>query len=186
MRWEWVGAHCSQAPVAIRRDPIIAAMQKLLGMAVLLVPVAAAAEVYRCTQDGRTVYTDRPCSAEAAPADLPPIHLTPAGKSADLAADHDARIRKGRERRDAADAKFVQAEQARQERAKTIRQAIIDRRAIVGMSASELDSALGAPDARSGKDGRERWIWNENDHRLTVTLRDGRVTAISKQESRKP
>ena len=160
-------------------------MWKLLGMAVLLVPVAAVAEVYRCTQDGHSVYTDRPCSAEAAPADLPPIHLTPAGKSADLAGEHDARIQRGRERRDAADAKFVQAEQARQAREKKIRAAIIDHRAEVGMSASELHSALGAPDARSGESGRERWTWNENDHRLTVTLRDGRVSAISKQENRK-
>ena len=154
-------------------------------MAVLLVPVAAVAEVYRCTQDGRTVYTDRPCSAEAAPADLPPIQVTPAGKSANLAAEHDARIREGRERRDAADAKFVQVEEARQARAKKIRKAIIDRRAEVGMTASELDSALGAPDARSGEGGRERWTWNENDHRLTVTLRDGHVTSISKHENRK-
>ena len=53
------------------------------------------------------------------------------------------------------------------------------------MSASELDSALGAPDQRSGDNGRETWTYLEDGRRLSVKLRDGRVTAISKKEDRK-
>lgn len=160
-------------------------MRNPLWLAVLLWPLAAPAEVYRCTREGQTVYTDRPCQAGALPAELPALHLTPAGREADLAGQHDQRIEEGRQRRDAADAAFLKSEAERQARAKKIRQAIIEHRALVGMSASELDSALGAPDRRSGEGGTERWIYDEFDHRLTVSLRDGLVTSISKKENRK-
>ena len=73
----------------------------------------------------------------------------------------------------------------KQARAQRIRAAILDHRAEVGMSASELDSALGAPDQRSGDNGRETWTYLEDGRRLSVKLRDGRVTAISKKEDRK-
>lgn len=162
-------------------------MQKSLGLvALLLLPLAATAEVYRCAApDGRVTYTDRPCSTDAAPADLPPLNVTAPGKSADLAGQYDRGLQDGKKRRDAADAKFVKEQGEKQARDKQIRQAIIDRRAISGMTASELNSALGTPDQRSGDNGNERWTYDENDHRLTVTLRDGRVTSISKKENRK-
>lgn len=160
-------------------------MFKLLWLTVLLVPVAATAEVYRCEQDGRVTYTDRPCAADARPADLPPLNVTAPGKSADLAGEYDRRLKDGKSRRDAADAKFVKQQGEKQVRDRQIRQAIIDRRAVRGMTAGELDSALGAPDQRSGENGNERWTYDENDHRLTVTLREGRVTSVSKTENRK-
>lgn len=160
-------------------------MFKLLWLTALLVPFVAAAEVYRCEQEGRVTYTDRPCAADARPADLPPLNVTAPGKSADLSGEHDRRVQDGKRRRDEADASFVKEQVEKQARDKEIRQAIIDRRAVRGMTGSELDSALGAPDQRSGENGNERWTYDENDHRLTVTLRDGRVTGISRKENRK-
>lgn len=162
-------------------------MPKSLGLvALLLLPLAASAEVYRCeAPDGRVTYTDRPCATDSAPADLPPLNVTPSGKSANLAVEHDRRVQEGKQKRDAADAKFVKEQGEKQARDKQIRQAIIDRRAVSGMTVSELDSALGAPDQRSGENGNERWTYDENDHRLTVTVKDGRVTSISKKENRK-
>lgn len=168
-----------------RRGPIIAGMREFLWLAVLLLPVAARAEVYRCVQDGQVTYTDRPCAKDATPAELPPLNVAAPGKAADLAAEHDRAVQAGKQKRDAADAKFVQEQGEKQARAKQVRQAILDHRALTGMTASELDSALGAPDQRSGENGNERWTYHENDHRLTVTLRDGRVTGISKKENRK-
>ena len=165
--------------------PIIAGMHKFLWLAVLLLPVAAPAEVYRCVKDGQVTYTDRPCSKDAAPVELPPLNVTAPGKSANLAAEHDRAIQAGKTKRDAADAKFLKEQGEKQARASQIRQAILDHRALNGMTASELDSALGAPDQRSGENGNERWTYDENDHRLTVTLRDGRVTGISKKDNRK-
>lgn len=155
-------------------------MRKPLWLLALLLPAAAQAEVYRCTQDGRTIYTDTPCAADAAPAELPALN-----RSADLAAEHDRALQEGKKKRDAADARFVKEQAEKQARARKIRQAILDHRAEVGMSASELDSALGAPDQRSGDNGRETWIYQEDGYRLSVKLRDGQVSAISKKEDRK-
>lgn len=145
----------------------------------------AGAEVYKCTVEGKRIYTDRPCSEDRAPADLPPLNLTAPGKSADLAGQYDRGIAEGRKRRDADDAKFVKEQAAKQARANEIRKAIIDHRALVGMTPGELNSALGVPDERRGDNGNERWTYNESDHRLTVTLRDGRVTGISRNANRK-
>jgi len=153
--------------------------------ALLVFSAAARAEVYRCTENGKVTYTDRPCAANATPAELPPLNVTEHGKSADLAAQHDRELQDGRKRRDAADAKFLKEEGEKQARAKRIRQAIIDHRAVAGMTPNELDSALGAPDQRSGDNGNESWTYHEDGYRLTVTLRKGLVTAISKQENRK-
>lgn len=160
-------------------------MRPLLCLLALLLPAAAQAEVYRCTQEGHTVYTDRPCAADAEPAQLPALNRSAAGPSADLAGEHDARIARDKQKRDAADARFVKEQAEKQARAQRIRAAILDHRPEVGMSASELDSALGAPDQRSGDNGRETWTYLEDGHRLSVKLRDGRVTAISKKEDRK-
>lgn len=160
-------------------------MRKPLWLLALLLPAAAQAEVYRCTQDGRTVYTDTPCAPDAAPAQLPVLNRSAAGASADLAAEHDRALQEGKKKRDAADARFVKEQAEKQARAKRIRQAILDHRPELGMSASELDSALGAPDQRSGDNGRETWTYLEDGYRLSLKLRDGQVTAISKKEDRK-
>lgn len=154
-------------------------------LVLLVLSAATRAEVYRCTEDGTLTYTDRPCAAGAAPAELPSITVTQPGRAADLAAEHDRALQEGKKKRDAADARFLKEQGEKQARAKLIRQAILDHRAVTGMTTSELQSALGAADERSGDNGNERWIYIENDHRLTVSLRQGLVTAISKIENRK-
>ena len=77
---------------------------------------AAWAEVYRCTVDGKTVYSDRPCDAKATPLAIPVSPATaPAAVTRDLAkenADTDARIRK----KVAADLAERQAYRAEQDR----------------------------------------------------------------------
>ncbi len=59
---------------------------------------AAWADVYRCTVEGKTVYSDRPCDAKATPlAIAAPAATPPAPVARDLAkenAETDARIRK--------------------------------------------------------------------------------------------
>ena len=49
----------------------------LLLVSLLAVPAADAA-VYRCTVDGKTVYTDRPCGAGAQPHGLSALSTVPA------------------------------------------------------------------------------------------------------------
>ena len=151
----------------------------------LLLPLAASAEVYRCTVEGRTVFTDRPCAANAQPAQLPPLQITEDFDGGDLAKQHDDRIARQKKARDDADAAFVKQHTEQREREARIRAAIIDHEAVPGMTLSQLDSALGSPDQEDRDGSSHRRIYRRADHTVTVRLEDGRVTHVNRSRKKR-
>lgn len=141
----------------------------------LLLATAAHAEVYKCVVAGKTSYTDRPCAAGAEPAALPPLMAVPSRPSADLAAGHDARINRDKASRDKADAAFVKSHAEKTAREKAVRAAIIDHQVVKGMTASEVDSALGSAD-ETLPNGTRRY--RRDGQRTTVTFKDGVVSSV--------
>lgn len=159
---------------------------------VLLLGVSAAhAEVYRCVQNGKTTYTDKPCHAETQPEALPNLTIIkpPPGKR-DLAKDFDERVERERKARDQADREWVREYDARQEKAERVRKGIIERKAVKGMTPQELRQALGDPASTSRSESRrgvtERWVYQlDGGSRQAVTLTDGEVSAISTSKGKR-
>lgn len=155
---------------------------RLMPLLLLLAATTAHAEVYKCTVAGAVTYTDKPCEANAEPADLPPLHAVPGKKSGDLAKQFDERIEKGRSARDKADAVFVKQQAQKTAREKAVRKAIIDHEVIEGMTPSEVQSALGHAD-ETLPDGR--WRYRRDRERITVRFKDGRVSGVSRTSGSK-
>jgi hypothetical protein len=135
------------------------------------------AAVFRCTVEGRALYTDLPCRAGEAPHALPRLGVMPAGDQADLATAHDARRQRLRDAREADDAAWLGAHASRQAQERRMEEAIRQKRAAPGMSADQLRRALGRPDrVERDRDGEERWSYRaEGGRAKTVRLRDGKV-----------
>ena len=68
-------------------------MRPILFIALLFASSTAFAQVFKCSVDGRTVFSDRPCSADSAP-----IDLRPAMGQYDRDAAREAETRTSRER----------------------------------------------------------------------------------------
>jgi hypothetical protein len=156
----------------------------------LLVCGSAAAQVYRCEQDGVVRYTDKPCSSKARPIDLPDPIVMPAGPKADLLGDARRRREAGREARDEADAAFVEAHEARKAEEERLRDARISRTVVEGMSGDDVRRIHGEPAVvskrESGSGSRETWSYAlDGDRRLHVTFSEGRVSSVRMREPKR-
>ena len=157
----------------------------LLTLSGLIACFGARAEVYRCQQDGRTVYTDHPCAANAEPAELPPVTtVAPAAHAKGLADQFDRETRK-----EAAATRRARAETAAQyeqqhARDQAIRKALVEHRVIKGMTPGDVRRVLHAPTRIENEGGvTERWIYDDGGQRRTVVFKDGLVAGDS---TRKP
>lgn len=157
--------------------PVVSALVACgLWMVAASLESSAAAAVFRCTTEGRTLYTDRPCRAGDAPHALPWLGLMPAGPQADLAAEHDDRRERIREARQRDDAAWLEAHSERKEHDRRMEQAIGEKRTSPGMSADQVRRALGRPDAiKRDRQGGEHWTYRDGKKQRTVRLRDGKV-----------
>lgn len=157
-------------------------MRDFVWTLLLFAPAALGASVYRCEQDGRVVFTDRPCSAGAQPLPERSPSVLPGGAAADLAKAHDERRRRANDARRKADAQWLQAHEARKAEEARLRQALVEGRVIQGMTAAQVRQAWGSPDRieRSAQPGvQERWIWRSGKKvTRSVTFRDGRVASL--------
>lgn len=142
----------------------------------------AEAEVYRCEQNGRIVYTDRSCAGGRIerPDPHPPGRLNPAAQRAQ--AD---RIRRWERESASAEAMQRRADQQWLEnhaREKRIADAYQRREIVAGMTTAQIRQLLGTPDRigkSAGAQGREeRWHYpDRGDGRRIVRFREGRVIA---------
>lgn len=140
-----------------------------------LEPVADAA-VFRCTEDGRALYTDRACRAGHPPHALPWVGVVPAGEQADLAGEHDARRERTRASRQRDDAAWLEAHSDRQAHDRSMERAVREKRTAPGMSADQVRRALGRPDSvKRDRKGGERWTYREGKTQRTVRLEGGKV-----------
>jgi hypothetical protein len=163
-------------------------MRMVLGLLPVLfaLPLNASA-VYKCEADGKITYTDRPCASGTEQHALPEAIIIerPAKSERDLAREHDARIRRETAARDQADAEWVKNHEAKKDREKRVRSAIIQKDVIKGMSAGEVRSALGEPGriSRSESHGspKETWTYTANGERRTVNFKNGEVSSVSKR-----
>lgn len=151
----------------------------------------AAAQVYRCEQDGVVRYTDKPCSSKSRPVDLPDPIVVPAGPKADLLGDARRKRQAGREARDQADAEWVAGHEARKADEERLRTARITRTVVEGMSADDVRRIHGEPavvSKRETKSGtRETWSYAlDGDRRLHVGFDgEGRVSSVRMREPKR-
>lgn len=147
--------------------------------------VTAEAAVFRCSVDGQTLYTDRPCRAGDVPHDLPWLGRIPAGEQADLVGDHDARRQRLRESREHDDAAWLEAHAARQAHDRKMERAVREKRTAPGMSTDQVRRALGRPDAiKRDPGGVERWTYREGRKQRTVRFKGGKVVGGERKGSR--
>ena len=151
-------------------------------LAFLLLSASAHAEIYKCVVAGKTTYSDHPCDAAAQPAVLPPLNTIEPKAGDDLAKSYDERLSRDKKARDQSDAAFLKDHAARNARDKAIRKAIIDHRAVKGMTASEVQSALGSADEIL-PDGT--WRYRRDGQRITVRFEDGEVSGVSTTTEKK-
>lgn len=152
-------------------------------------PWCAQAQIYRCAKDGVTVFSDKPCGADAKPAQLPPAVVIPAGPRIDLLREAEQREqREGKVQEKAARAEQVwqdnhAAEQAEAER---IREARVGREVVDGMTPADVRRVLGEPMLVSQNGARETWSYAEREgKRIHVTFIDGRVSGVRTRENKK-
>ena len=148
----------------------------------LLLSTSAHAEIYKCVTAGKTLYSDRPCDAAAQPATLPPLNTIQPREGDDLVKSYDERLSREKKARDASDATFVKDHAEKTARAKALRTAIIDHRAIKGMTPGEVESALGSAEEKLS-DGS--WRYRRQGQRITVGFKDGQVSSVSTTSEKK-
>lgn len=163
----------------MNRHPVAAILLLLL-----VVANSARAEVYRCQQNGQTVFTDRPCG-EQAPLALPPPTVV-APEDADLARSFDERIRRGREQRDAADSRWLEQHEERRATEERIRSARVNGYVTAGMTPADVRQVLGPPDRVRSGEGGERWTYDGNAGTAsTVVFRDGVVADVQERRRKR-
>ncbi len=150
-----------------------------LVFALLVLPTAAHAGVYKCSLEGRVVYTDHPCYSDAPELELaPPIGEAAPDNTptdAELARRYDAELAAQKARRKRADATFLRQHEEGKARAAAIRKAVIERRVIVGMDAAQVESAIGSPTSRE----QGRWVYVLAGQRTIIRFgTDGRVQRV--------
>lgn len=134
------------------------------------------AQVYRCTVDGRTVFSDQPCAEEG---NVQEVRIFDHGPSAEDAAAARARANALRERTAAEQAQG----EAQREFNRQVTNAIAARRVLVGMTADDVRRSWGEPGkinrSVSGSSVREQWVYDRGNYRMQyVYLTNGEVTGI--------
>ena len=146
---------------------------------------ASAAAVFRCTVEGRALYTDRPCRAGDKPHALPWVGTMPAGAQADLAGEHDERRERMRDARQRDAAAWLEAHAERQAHDRAMERAVREARPAPGMSADQVRRALGRPDAvKRDRKGGERWTYRDGKKQRTVRLKDGKVVGRDRKPAK--
>jgi len=152
-----------------------------LSLPLLAFCMPAAAEVYRCGSGGQVTYTDQPCAAGERLELAAPVTIAPEDGS--LARSRERRIQADRQRRDAADAAWLERYEAETDKAEAIRSARLAGVAIEGMTAADVRQALGEPDKVTAGDGGERWTYRlEDGGKQVVSFRDGAVSRVAVSE----
>ncbi len=149
-----------------------------------LLPFGAQAELFRCQKDGTTVFSDKPCSADAQAYTPKPIQVVPAVKAHDLAKQYDERTAKAVKERDKANEAWNKEYQAKKQQEETIRNARIDGKAVAGMSQQQVRDMLGDPQVTSHNENmgvvREGWTYkNPDGTRSIVYFKNGVVTGTA-------
>lgn len=154
----------------------------LLGM---LLSLPADAAVYRCVVEGRPVYTDQPCGAQAAPYKLPGIHSLPAGEEADLSRDHDERLDRERASHKKEDAAWLKEHESAKAEEERMRAAIAEHKVLKGMSSDQVRRALGGPDEVERGAGTEQWTYGSGKTRKVISFENDRVKTAPAAGKRK-
>lgn len=145
-------------------------------LALAMLSSAAHAQVYRCTVDGRTVFSDQPCAAEGS---MQEVRIFDRGPTAEDAAAARARADALRDR--------VAADQAQatsqREFNRRVTNAIAAGEVFVGMTADDVRRSWGEPEkinrSVSGSSVREQWIFDRGNYRTQyVYVTNGEVTGI--------
>lgn len=165
-------------------------MRFFFGVCLMSMALLARAEMYRCEQDGRIVFTDHPCAAGAQPHEPSRATVVSPGKGSDLAREYDERLSRQTENRDEADAEWLERHESEKADAARIRKALVENKVVGGMTPAQVRRVLGDPDdvARNVSGGKEteRWTYRDGKARRTVNFKDGRVSQSSEKSSKKP
>jgi len=151
---------------------------------------AGAKPVFKCEEKGKITYTDQPCTPGARAAELPGLIVgaPPTQSEQDLARAHDARMERARAERERDDAEWLKQHAGRKDREARVRKAILEHRAIKGMTFGEVKRALGEPDQVEGGDSygtsKETWVYLRDGQRRTVNFKDGAVTSTTGKRRR--
>lgn len=160
---------------------------------ILLLPCAGdAGTVYRCQQDGATVFSDRPCAPGAQPMALPEAVVIPAGPRTDLleaARQREQRERERGDQRREAEAQWQAQHAQEQAQIERVQRGRAQAQVVEGMTPADVRRIHGEPtvisrDAR-GRSNRETWSYVLDEGRVTVVFVDGRVASLRSRETRR-
>ena len=154
-------------------------MRHLSLLLLMLATLPAAADVYRCMVDGKTVFTDRPCDSQAAPHALQPSTVVAPDNNKGLAKQHDQRLQEQLKARDQADREWLEQHRADKVEAQRLRKALVEDRVISGMTPQQVRRVLGYPEQvrRSTNKGvvTERWTYRNGKSKRHIRFADGVV-----------
>lgn len=155
---------------------------------VLTPALCAAQTVYKCDEGGKITYTDRPCSASAKATEMPQLVVAapPAASQRALAKAHDERLAAGASERDRNDAVWLKEHARARDREERVHKAIVAHKVIKGMTATEVNQALGEPDhvesSESFGSDKETWTYTIDGQTRTINFKDQQVTTSSKRQ----
>lgn len=145
----------------------------------------AAAEVYRCVENGTPQFSDRPCAAGAAPLALPPANvIEAAGRAEPLAERYQQRVEAYQRERALEDADWRRQHEQRATTGERVREARQRGEIVVGMSVLDVRSLRGDPQQIQplAADGVRREVWTyggKTKPRETITFENGVVVKRS-------
>lgn len=152
-----------------------------------LLALPASAEVYRCEHAGKITYTDQPCAANAAPAELPRLNEIPAERGAvDLARQYDRDAAAQAKTQAGADVEWLKRHRDEAARDAAARKAVAENRVIKGMTPAEVERVLSRPD-RIENQGQpnERWLYDNGRAHRSITFGNGVVSADRTRTTRR-
>lgn len=162
-------------------------MKVLVIAAMIAVTSTAQAQVYRCTVDGKVLFSDLPCPSGA---EAKTVRIFDGGPSAADAAAALDRVLRMREQAELERAQKDEQARARSEEAlerlkhmARSREAVNQGQIFVGMSADDARKSWGAPTTinRSdyGSGAQEQWVYRHGPGKSQyVYVKGGRVTAV--------
>ncbi|HEU0198115.1 MAG TPA: DUF4124 domain-containing protein [Nevskiaceae bacterium] len=162
------------------------AMRQALGVCVAAVGIVLASQaraaIYRCQTAGKLVYTDRPCTPNAATATLPPLGTVPATpRDGPLVRQYDHRTAAEAKGHEAARRAWLQDYDERRARRQAIEHALAEGDVVTGMTPAQVESAWGEAVQRTGTDrDPRRWTYVNGRQRRVVEFSDGVVQRVHK------
>ncbi len=142
---------------------------------------SARAYVYRCTVNGRMVYTDIACAPNSAPAELPELTGVQAVPHGDFARQYDDEARRRGIAVSRARAQEAAAYEKKTANDAAIHKALLEDRVVPGMTPAQVEQVLNLPNRIEDQGGaHERWLYRNGRDRRTVSFKDGVVTGDRK------